>query len=50
MIAVGAAPATPNIDASTTANPFGYVLDNAEILRLAAWAVAAERNHLRRQS
>ena len=33
----------------TTADLSGYVLDNAELLRLATWAVAAERNALRRQ-
>jgi len=45
-----AEPAAPSTDASATADLSGYVLDNAEILRLAAWAVAAERHHLRRQS
>ncbi len=36
-----AEPAAPSSDASTTADLSGYVLDNAEILRPAAWAVAA---------
>ncbi len=42
--------AVPRAVAPTTADCAGYVLDNAEILRLAAWAVAAERNQSRRRS
>jgi hypothetical protein len=44
-----AAPAAPSIDASTSADPVGYVVDHSDLLRLATWAVAAERNALRRQ-
>ena len=35
--------------APTPGDCAGYVLDNAELLRLAVWAVAAERNHVRHQ-
>ncbi|TCO20397.1 pyruvate phosphate dikinase-like enzyme [Kribbella steppae] len=39
----------PSAFAPTPGDCAGYVLDNSELLRLAAWAVAAERNHLRHQ-
>jgi phosphoenolpyruvate synthase/pyruvate phosphate dikinase len=41
--------AVPSAFAPTPGDCAGYVLDNTELLRLAAWAVAVERDHIRSQ-
>ncbi|TCN27653.1 pyruvate phosphate dikinase-like enzyme [Kribbella orskensis] len=42
--------AAPAPAAPTAVDCSGYVVDDAELLRLAAWAIVLERNHTRRTS
>jgi hypothetical protein len=42
--------AVPTQAAPTAVDCSGYVVDDAELRMLAAWAIALERNHTRRMS